>query len=291
MQKLVDSDPQSTYMTKNYEVECFTKDNIHGFLSNNFIIRVSNSLTTAMNAARVALPTEIIIVLDNQYLKEEYFGDREMPRLISQLLSNISETIRIRKKQLQNQYWQENSPRIMFIRPLPRPAFSLSDVEKYKYIRRKFSTELEEVTSQHRVQLVNIDDLNASQRVLFDSFGNLSEYGIEQFWKSLSEYLKRSDKDEYYAVRRYRVPKRTVSTQTWVQQETNNQPQKQAVESAIKDNSTPYHNPAQQFLQPNPWPNQGNPQIHHRGENQYPVPQANYNYQYTPNDRFHYHKK
>lgn len=250
-------------------------------MPNNFLIRITNTFTTALNAAEVALPTEVVILLDNQFLKEEYFGDREMPRIVHHMLSDIAEIIRQRKKQLPNPFWQENTPKIIFVRPIPRPAYSLSDPEKYRYIKRKFCTELEEVTSQLKVSLANMDELNCSQRVLFDQFGNLSDYGIEQFWKSLSEYLRKSDRDEYHAVRRYRVPKKSVGMQTCTQEETK---PKLPTSSVSVPGTLPNYQPNPPNFQQN-WQNQ-------QQNNENAVAYQNqFKYDYPPaNDRFHYRR-
>lgn len=198
------------------------KENKQGFLSNNFLIRIHNSIITAMNSVEYALPSAIVILIDNRYLKEEYFGDRHLAKLVESLLENIIHTVRKRKRQMNYPYWEENQPKIIFIRPIPRPAFSLVEPEKYKNIRRKYSTDLEEVATKLKVLLANMDELNSSQRVLFDEYGNLSDYGVERFWKSLSDYFCRIDRDEHYAIKRYRTSKRSVATQTFTQQKTLN---------------------------------------------------------------------
>lgn len=153
-------------------------------------------------------------------MKQKHFAEREMPRLIESLFDNISSTIKLRKNQVSNAYWDDNQPKVIFLRPLPKPAFSLADSESFKATRRVYSTELEVLTFRYRINLVNIDEINCSQRVLFDEYGNLSDYGTEKFWKSLSDYFRRNDRDEYYAVKRFRTPKRSFGTQTFTQQMT-----------------------------------------------------------------------
>lgn len=207
-------------MTKNFEIEVFSKENTKGFYSNNFVIRIGNSLITALNQTKYVLPSTIVIMLDNQFLKEEQFADLEMPRLVEQLILTIHETVKLRKKQLDNPYWEDNQPKVILLRPLPRPAYSLVDPQKYKALKRIYAHKIEQITTRFRVTLLNVDELNCSQKVLFDQFGNISAYGTEKLWRSISDYLRRSDRDEYYAVKLYRTPKRSVGTQTYTQQET-----------------------------------------------------------------------
>lgn len=137
-----------------------------------------------MNAVSYVMPAVIVVLLDSRYLKEEYFGDKYLAKLVKNLLVRLNESIRKRKRQLTFPYWEENQPRMVFVRPVPRPAFSMADPDKYKNIKRKFSQEIEDITAKHKFALANMDELNASQRVLFDDYGNLSDYGIERFWKS-----------------------------------------------------------------------------------------------------------
>lgn len=141
-----------------------------------------------------------------------------MPKLVEKLIAGILDAVRLRKKQVDYPYILDNQPRLILLRPVPRPAFCLLNPELYKTTRRKFSTDLEEITHHYRVQLVNLDELNCSQRVLFNEFGNLSDYGIERFWKSLSDFFRRSDRDEYNAIKLFRVHKKSVGTQTYTQQ-------------------------------------------------------------------------
>lgn len=210
--------PDELYLTKNYDIKCFNADNKQGFLSNNFLVRVSNTLTTALNVTEYAMPAAIVIMIDNKYLKEDYFGDRHLASLVNVMLQNIIDTIRKRKRQLSYPYWEEHQPKIIILRPIPRPAYSIADPDKYKNIRRKYAQELEDITTKLRVSLVNLDELNCSQRVLFDDFGNLSDYGIEKFWKSLSDHFRRVDRDEHYAIKKFRTPKKSAATQTYTAQ-------------------------------------------------------------------------
>lgn len=211
----IQNTPDELYLTKNYEIKCFTADNKQGFLSNNFLIRINNTLTTALNVTEYAMPSAIVLLIDNKYLKEDYFGDRQLAPLVNFMLQGVIDTIRKRKRQLSYPFWEEHQPRIILLRPIPRPAYSIADPDKYKNIRRKYAQDLEELTAKLRVSLVNLDELNCSQRVLFDDFGNLSDYGIERFWKSLSDHFRRVDRDEHYAIKKFRTPKKTVATQTY----------------------------------------------------------------------------
>lgn len=230
-----------------------------------------------------------MIFLDNKFLKEDYFADKEMPRLVEKLISNLLQSVKTRKKQLKNQFWDDHEPRIILIRPLPRPAYSLLDPKKVKILRRLCSNEVEKVALHHRVTFLNIDELNCSQRVLFDDYGNLSQYGIEKFWHSISEYLRRFDRDEYYAVKKFRTPTRTIGTQTFTQQTTINQPQTGQTYPTGSQLNRQY----QQQAQPNVhvW-HQGqhhasdvqNQSGHAYHNQQQPPP---YNYKYGVNDQYH----
>lgn len=138
-----------------------------------------------------------------------------------------------------------------------------------------------------------MDKLNASQRVLFDDYGNLSDYGTERFWKSLSDYFRRLDRDEHNAIKRFRTHKKTMGTQTYTQQRTNNHP-------------SPNYNPTTTFGQQSTIPyshgtsqnKAGTNQTHHQippgvGNNQSNNHwHQNYHHQQSPylyqqNDRYH----
>lgn len=275
LQKAIDKDPEKYYLTHNYQVTVFNTDNKIGYISKNFLIRISNSFITALNASQSILPAVVLIMLDNAFLKEREFAEKHMPRMVELLLDNIMSTIKLRKKQVTNPYWEDNKPKVILLRPLPRPAFSLLDSEKYKNTRRHFSTELENITLKYRVTLANVDEINCSQRVLFDDYGNLSDYGTEKFWKSISDYLRRTDRDEYYAIKKYRTPKKSEGTQTFTQQQT------LSVNTAPQQDLIP--------KQSNSWyPNQNNQQPPNTPN--LPHPQYNQYYQ-PPNDRYHVYRK
>lgn len=271
--------PQDLYLTKNYEMEVFSKDNQKGYHSNNFLVRISNSFITALNSAKITLPSAIVILLNNHFLKDDYMADQGMPRLVDRLLYFLHETVKNRKKQLPNSYWEDHEPKIILMRPLPRPAYSLLDPQKHKTLRRLYSQHIEKITSLYRVLLLNSDELNCSQRVLFDDFGNLSPYGQERFWKSLSDHFRRADRDEYYAVKQYRTPKKTLGTQTQTQSETVKKPSIQQ-----QSNSATWTSPNP--VGPNNPPTQNHSQhtfqTHPHYQNQQP-----YQYQYGVNDHYH----
>lgn len=292
LEKLIDKAPDELYLTKNYQVECFNTENKRGYFSNNFLVRISNSFITALNSAQAILPTAVVIMLSNNFLKDEYFAERAMPSLVEKLLENIHQTIRHRKKQVDHRYVIDNFPRVILLRPIPRPAYSLINADKYKGIRRKFSSELERITYHFRVALVNLDELNCSQRVLFNDYGNLSDYGVEKFWQSISDYFRRTDRDEYNAIKLFRVPKKTQGTQTQVCP-------LPASGSVVNKNQPAAHHsivsPPNQIKQ-NWYP----PQYHQQaGDYNSNLMQNNNNYQanlpppqhYQPNDRYHVNRK
>lgn len=212
-------------------------------------------------------------MLDNKFLKDQYSADQETPALVHKLFASIHETIKLRKSQIDNPYWEDNQPKLIYLRPIPRPAYSLLDPQKHKTMRRLYGQHVEKITEKFRVSLLNVDELNCSQRVLFDDFGNLSAYGIERFWKSLSDHFRRADRDEYYAVKNYRAPKKSVATQTYtqttntqVQPNVNQQTPNQTHGNPAGDNSNYPHQP-----------------VHF--QNHQP-----YQYHHGVNDHYHYNK-
>lgn len=275
LNNLIQNQPEELYLTKNFQIDIFGKDNSKGYHSNNFLIRIGNSFTTALNSAKIVLPSTILIILDNVFLKDESMADQEMPKLVHHVLHTLHETIKLRKKLIGNAYWEDNQPKIILLRPLPRPAYSLLDPQKHKTLRRIYGQHLEKITEKFRVTLLNIDELNCSQRVLFNQFGNLSAYGVEKFWKSISDYFRGADRDEYYAVKNYRIPKKSVSIQTFTQQTTNN--------------VAPVTHQGQQFPQ-NKSAGAGDNHQYHQHSNFTPPMHPPYQYQYGVNDHYHLNK-
>lgn len=215
-----------------------------------------------------------------------------MPTLVENLFQSLWATVKQRKKQLAYPYWSDHEPKFILLRPLPRPAFSLLDLQKVKINQRYYSANVERICVNLRLTLLNADELNCSQWVLFDEFGNLSQYGIDKLWKSISDYLQRTDRDEYYVVKRYRTLTKTQGTQTFTQQTTVNVKSADTVTTPSKS----YQN------QPNhPLINaQGQPVGHHNTQlnwNQHQAagdstqnPLQNYHpyqYQYPSNDPYH----
>lgn len=272
LNNIIQNQPEELYLTKNFEIQAFSKDNQKGYHSNNFLIRIGNSFVTALNSTKVVLPSAMVIILDNKFLKDESLAESEMPKMLHHLLYTIHEMIKQRKRQIPNAYWEDNQPKLILLRPLPRPAYSLLDPQKHKTLRRIYSQHAEKLTEKFRVTLLNADELNCSQRVLFDQFGNLSAYGVEKFWKSVSDYFRRSDRDEYYAIKNYRAPKKSVGTQTYTQQSTPNAPQK--------------FNPAP-FQMPHNKPAGDNPPYSASSVPNHPPQNQPYYYQYGVNDHCH----
>lgn len=301
IEKLIDQASEDLYITKNYEITCFTTEHKTGYYSNNFLVRIINTFITALNTGKYLLPHSIVIMLHNSFLKDPYFGEREMPKLIEKLIVTLQDTIRQRKKQVEYPYFTDNQPRIILLRPVPKPAFSLLNVDQYKNTRRKFANDLEEITHHYRVQLVNLDELNCSQRVLFNEFGNLSDYGIEKFWRSLSDHFRRNDRDEYNAVKLFRVHKKSVSVQTYTQPKitTPNKPPTSAQPQIQADKHGQLGQQAiaaQPFPHSQMWPNNpGNQQPYQQAAGDYHSPMVNYHNHsqrgYPTNDRYHVNRK
>lgn len=287
LENIIQNKQDELFLTKNYEITTFTKDKFQGFYSNNFVVRITNTFITALNNAKLVLPAAILVMLDNKFLKEDYWADLEMPRLVEKLLDNILLTVRTHKKQIKSSYWADHEPKIILLRPFLRPAYSLLDPQKTKTHRWHYGQEVERITAHYRVTYLNVDELNSSQRVLFDDYGNLSSYGIEQLWKSISDYFQRSDRDEYYAIKNFRAPKKSTATQTYTQQSTipkSTQPEKQNLPIQAKQvlpQQQQFQHHAQDQFKPIPPQNiwQHNPSGDHLPPNNH-FNQQGYNYQY-----------
>lgn len=294
LENILEKAPETLYITKHYHLTAYTTENKQGYFSNNFLVRIVNSLTTGLNAANILLPSAIVIMLSNSFLKNEYMAEREMPRLLEKLFEEIIDIIRERKRQVHHYFVTDNQPRIIFLRPIPRPAYSLVDGDKYKSVRRKFAQEIEAITYHYRIALVNLDELNCSQRVLFNDYGNLSDYGIEKFWLSLSDYFRRVDRDEYNAIKLFQIPKKTIGTQMYTQEKP------QLVQQTSKQ--LPMQNQAHQQQQ-SWYPTQHNFQqnsgdYHHNPQPNFvqqnfaqQLPQQSQVHQYPLNDPFHINRK
>lgn len=88
----------------------------------------------------------------------------------------------------------------MFMRLLPKPAFTLRNVEKFKHLRRKANSFIEDLTTKFQCKFINADEITCSQKALFTEHRHLAEYGFERMWVSISDAVQRFDKAEEEAL-------------------------------------------------------------------------------------------
>lgn len=189
-QYIFDASKPQLGIFNNFHVEAFHDSEVKPTYKN-ILRKVRNNLTVALNKFPLILPVYLVVVLNNNIIHDAAFVDIELKTILKRVFNDIDRLLTTRKEQIQPKYrsnWVQ--PEVFITRPLPKPASALTVDKKFKSSRRQVNTMLDELIRTCNFKILNIDTINCSQRALFEEGGQLSDFGKEQFWSFISNFLE-----------------------------------------------------------------------------------------------------
>lgn len=212
-QHIFDASKPELFIYKNYHVEAFHDSEIKPTYRN-IMRKVRNNLTTALNKFPMVLPNYVIVLLNNSYAHDPTFVDFEFKTILKRVMNDVGRLLASRKEQLprKNQNLMLNTE-VFVTRPLPKPAFTLSGDKSFKNARRNINSIIDKLSRTYNFKPLNIDEINCSQRILFEKNGELSDYGQERMWHSISEFIRVRDQHRLLALEKFTASKEDVGVQ------------------------------------------------------------------------------
>lgn len=201
------------FIHEHYKVQAFPEG--HGkYAQNNPYTKICDNLIEAFNNYPDQMPYIIVILLGNVYAHDDVFVDYEFREFIANLLNRLEKVIQDKKDQMPKFAKAQKEPKVLFMRLLPKPAYALRNVEKFKATRKRANNIIESATTSRGMQFINADEINCSQKCLFTKQGHLSEDGFERMWVSISDAVLRIENDEALAFTRIGIKTKIAITQT-----------------------------------------------------------------------------
>lgn len=210
---IFDASKPELFIYKEYNVQAFHDNEVKAPF-NNPIRKVRNNLTMALNLYPTILPQYLLILLGNNYLHDYIFVEFEFKAILKRILNDVGRLLATRKEQIPRRVLNTfHSTEVFIMRPLPKPEAALRGNKKFKNTRRYVNNMLDRLSDTFDFRPLNIDEINCSQRALFEKNGQLSEYGQERMWFSISEFIRRKDQQLQVAVKKCIVPKEDAGAQ------------------------------------------------------------------------------
>lgn len=213
-QHVFDATKPELYIYKEYHVEAFHDGEVKATYRN-IMRKVRNNLTQALNKFPTILPNYVVIIFNNSYIHDHIFVEFELKTILKRVLNDVERLLASRREQLThkaiNLFGQTE---VFMMRPLPKPAKSLKGEYNFKNTRRFLNQMLDKLARTYNFKPLNIDEINCAQRALFEDSGDLSDFGMERMWFSISESIKQRDKIREAAMSKATVRKHEVATQT-----------------------------------------------------------------------------
>lgn len=202
---IFDASKPELFIYKEYHVEAFHDSEIKPTF-NNPMRKVRNNLTMALNKYPSVLPQYLVVILGNSYIHDHAFVDFKFKTILKRIMNDITRLLSSRKEQMPQR--TQNvllSPEVFLIRPLPKPEIAIRFDKKFNMI--------DKLSRTFNFKPLNIDEINCSQRILFEKNGQLSDYGYERMWSSISQFIKKKDQQLLLAVTKCCAAKEDAATQ------------------------------------------------------------------------------
>lgn len=174
----------------------------------NIMRKVRNNLTQALNKFPAVLPDYLIIMISNSYAHDPAFVDFELKTILKRVMNDIGRLLATRREQLpRKSHNLLMSTEVFLTRPLPKPAAVLKGDKMFKSTRRNINTIIDKLARTFDFKPLNVDEINCSQRALFEKTGELSDYGQERMWYSISEFIRVRDNRRKLVMTKFAVAK------------------------------------------------------------------------------------
>lgn len=211
-QSALDPAKPELYIRREYHVEAFHDSELK-YTYNNILRKIRNNLTAALNKFPTVLPEYVVILVGNSYVHDHTFVETEMKPILKKVFNDVTRLLSTRREQLPLSLQGVKSTQVYMIRPLPKPAIALKGDQKFKNTRRYLNQMLDNLSRTCDFQPLNIDEINCSQRALFEKNGSLSDFGKERLWISINDFIETKDLRIKSAVRKSCARKTEVATQ------------------------------------------------------------------------------
>lgn len=211
-QHIFDAAKPELYMHREYNVEAFHDSEVK-YTYNNILRKVRNNLTAAFNKYPTVMPEFIIVLMGNSYIHDHIFVEFELKAILKKVLSDITRLVASRREQLPPKVLNVRPTQVYWMRPLPKPAAALKGDHKFKNTRRYVNQMLDNLSRTCGFKPLNIDEINCSQKALFEANGLLSDFGKERMWCSISEFIKNKDTQFNITVQKGCVSTEEAATQ------------------------------------------------------------------------------
>lgn len=197
---------------KDFHVEAFHDSEVKPTYKN-ILRKVRNNLTAALNKFPQILPTYVVVLLNNNVIQDQAFVEYELKSILKKVLNDVGRLLSIRKDQLAAK--SRNllvDTEVFFTRPLPKPTIFGGD-QRFKNSRRQVNAMLDRLALTYDFKILNVDVINCSQKVLFENSGQLSDFGKEQLWIFLAEFLESRQRNIVTALKRAHTTTADAATQ------------------------------------------------------------------------------
>lgn len=212
-QHIFNASKPELFIYKEYHVEAFHDSELKPTYRN-IMRKVRNNLTQAMNKFPMVLPNYLIIMISNSYAHDPAFMDFEFKTILKRVLNDVSRLLACKREQIPRKAQNLFTTTEVFVtRPLPKPATVLKGDKMFKSARRNINTILDKLSRTFDFKPLNIDEINCSQRALFEKTGELSDFGQERLWHSISEFIKTRDSCKMRTMCKFEAAKQDSATQ------------------------------------------------------------------------------
>lgn len=215
-QHIFDAAKPELFIYKEYHVEAFNDSEVKPTYRN-IIRKVRNNLTIAMNKFPSVLPSYLVIIVSNSYIHDPTFVEFELKTILKRVLNDVTRLLASRRDQIKAKNVNiMGHTEVYMMRPLPKPARALSLKSEYSFknTRRHFNQMIDRLARTFNFKPLNIDEVTCAQRALFEKNGDLSDYGMERMWVSISDFIKNRDEVKHKALEKCSVTMRSAGTQT-----------------------------------------------------------------------------
>lgn len=206
--------PQLNFF-KDFHVEAFHDSEIKPTYKN-IIRKVKNNLTIALNKFPQVLPSYVVIMMNNNIIHDPAFVEFELKTILKRVFNDVGRLLTIRKDQIATKHRNVLTDTEVFImRPLPKPLAALgTDHQRFKNTRRQVNSMLDQLVRTYDINIMNVDSINCAQKVLFQKSGQLSDYGKERMWESISDFITARQKGIIHAIKRAPISVKEAAVQT-----------------------------------------------------------------------------
>lgn len=191
-----DSSKPQLYIHEQYNVKTYVSQGSNEDETKNFIQKLRNEIASTV-MRKIMLPQKMLIMLSSKLLDDPVFGIECMEGLLRWLLDEIEDILKFQKKCLPSKSKQLETPRVYFLKILPKPNEAPGS-NLFKGVRRKFNNTLQTMLqSYHHFGFINVHEITTRTKdekffIAKDS-GLLSDEGIIQLWDSISQTFKAID--------------------------------------------------------------------------------------------------